>query len=123
MAIQDARANIELTALLASTVYLSLYSVAPTESTDGTELTGNGYARAAITSGQWTITGNTAANNAEIVFPAATGDWAAAVDGAINSAATAGTILRYGVLTASKTIASGETARYSAGAITLTLGA
>jgi hypothetical protein len=65
--------------LLGSTVdgnfYIALYTVAPTDSTAGTEADYTGYARVAVTrdvSG-FDITTNNLSNNAAVTFPACTG--------------------------------------------------
>ena len=57
------------------TLYLGAYTVAPDDTGGGTEVTGNGYARQAITFGAITEVANgpnSMASNADILFPVAT---------------------------------------------------
>lgn len=54
----------------AAVVYLALYSVAPGESGGGTELSGDGYTRTAITFG--VPAGGVIANIVDVLFPTAT---------------------------------------------------
>jgi hypothetical protein len=101
-----------------STVYLALYSTAPTDSTAGTELSGNGYSRQAVTfasAANGTITSNSAAS-----FSTATGDWSPIVATAIVDASTGGNILFYKI-TPPRNIKSGDTLVVESGDITITL--
>jgi hypothetical protein len=92
-----AQSNTTLTASLADTDYLALFSVAPTASTAGTELSGSGYARAAIT---WAAAASAArANSAAIDTATATGNWSAAIAFAVMSAVTGGTLKYFGSMT------------------------
>lgn len=107
--------------------YVALYSAA-TDDTNagGTELTGNGYARVAVSpaAGSWAapgVGGNTT-NAIEIAFPAATGSpWATATHFAIHDAATVGNRYYHGALTASKTAAVGDVIRFAVGALSITV--
>jgi len=101
-----------------TTWFISLYTVAPTDSTAGTEVTGGSYARQAVT---MSVTGDTASNTATIDWPAATASWGTVVAAAIMDASTGGNIIAYGTLTASKTIASGDVFRFPAGDFDVTL--
>lgn len=86
---------------LPATVYVALHSAAPTESTAGTELTGSGYARVAVTnnSTNWPAAASgIKSNGAAIAFPVATGDWVAAVGWGILDASSSGNLLYYGSL-------------------------
>lgn len=104
--------------------HIGLFSAAPTDTTTGTELaigTG-GYARVAITSSFATApSAGSISNSAVITFPTATADWNGGnsiVAFGIFTAATGGTLLRYGTVT--KTIQNGDTASFAVGALTLT---
>src|SRR4051794_8013595 len=108
------------------TYYVALYSVAPTDSTTGTELTGNAYARVAKTNDvtRWGAAGSGGAartNQEVITFPTATGAWSTAVAWALCDASTAGNILIYGDLTTAKTLASGDTASFAIGSLSIAL--
>jgi hypothetical protein len=95
-----------------ASVWLALFSVAPTESAAGTELTGNGYARKQITFAA--PSGGAVANSADIVFgPATGGGWSAAIAVGIFDASTAGTLIAYKTIT-SVTVALGEELKFPA---------
>lgn len=98
--------------------YIALYTVAPTDSTAGTEVTGGSYARQAVT---MSVTGDTASNTAAVEWPEATASWGTVVAAAIMDASTSGNIIAYGALTANKTISSGDVFRFPAGAFDVTL--
>lgn len=98
--------------------YLGLFTAAPGEAGGGTELSGSGYARQAVT---FTVSGNTASNNAAIEFPTATGSWGAITHVAVFDASTAGNMIAYASLTASKTIDTGDVLRVPSGDLDVTL--
>lgn len=98
--------------------YLALYTVAPTDSTSGTEVSGGSYARQAVT---MTVTGDTASNSANVEWPEATASWGTVVAAAVVDASSGGNIIAYGNLTTSKTVGSGDVFRFLAGAFDVTL--
>ena len=75
-----------------ATVYVALYSTAPTAATSGTELSGSGYTRESVTFD--TPTAGTVASNVAVSFGAATADWLPAVAIAVTDASTSGNIMR-----------------------------
>lgn len=101
-----------------STLYLALYTVAPTDTGGGTEVSGGSYARQTVA---FTVSGDTASNNAAVEFPTATGTWGTVVAVGVFDALTSGNLLAYGNLTASKTIASGDVFRVPSGDLDITL--
>ena len=115
-----------------ATWYVALYTVCPTDSTAGTEVTGGSYARVAVTAGLAAFagtqsagsttassgTGGTTSNNAVWTFPTPTAGWGTVVCWAITDAATAGNIWIYSALTVSKTINNGDSVSFAAGAAT-----
>ena len=101
-----------------TTWFIALFTVAPTDSTSGTEVSGGSYARQAVT---MLVTGDTASNTATIDWPAATASWGTVVAAAIMDASTGGNIITYGTLTTSKTISSGDVFRFPAGDFDVTL--
>ena len=117
-----------------TTVYVGLLTAAPTDAGGGTEVAGGSYARVAVTSSlaNWagtqaaasTVassgTSGTTSNNAAITFPAPTANWGVVTHMAVYDAASAGNLLFYAALTASKTINNGDAAP-SFAAATLTL--
>ena len=81
--------------------YLGLFTGAPGEAGGGTELSGDAYVREAVT---FTVSGDTATNNAAVEWPVATGNWGTITHVAIFDALTSGNMIAYATLTASKTI-------------------
>jgi len=98
-------------------VYVGLYNVAPTESTSGTELTGNGYSRQIA---NFAVSSGTALNVDGIGFPA-TGAWLAAKAVAILDASTGGNVLLYKNLGTAKTIGNAETITFAANSISISV--
>jgi len=100
-----------------STIFVGLYTVAPTDSTGGTEVTGGSYIRKAVTFSA--ASAGATSNTADIDFtgmPAAT-----TVAIAVHTAVTAGTMLMYGTLTTNKTTDAGDTLRIAAGDLDISI--
>jgi len=100
-----------------STVFVALYTVAPTDSTNGTEVTGGSYARQAIT---FDAAVNGATQNTSNVdftnMPAVT-----TVAIAVHTASTGGTMLMYGTLTTAKQTDAGDTLRIATGDLDISI--
>lgn len=101
-----------------STVYVALYTVAPTDSSAGTEVTGGGYARQ---SAAFTTTNNQASNTSAIEYPTATAGYGTVVAVAVLDAASSGNMLAYASLSTSKTISTGDVFRIPAGDLDISL--
>lgn len=101
-----------------ATVYAALYTVAPTATTPGTEVSGGSYARQAATFGA--AAAGSISNSGAVTFPVATAAWGTVVAAAICDAAAAGNILYFGNLTASKTVGIGDQLNFAAAALTVT---
>jgi len=100
-----------------STIFVGLYTVAPTDSTSGTEVTGGSYVRKAVTFAS--ASAGATSNTTDIDFtgmPAAT-----TVAIAVHTAVTAGTMLMYGTLTTNKTTDAGDTLRIAAGDLDISI--
>lgn len=98
-------------------VYVGLYTVAPTDSTAGTEVVGGSYARqlATFTAASAGATSNSA--NLDFTgMPACT-----VVAIGISDALTTGNLLVWGTLTANKTLDAGDTLRIAAGDLDITI--
>ncbi len=109
------------TAYVMPTVHVGLLTAAPSDAGGGTEVTGGAYARKATGAVDWAAAASGSAANANVLtFPTATASWGTVTHFALYDAATAGNMLRWAVLTASKTIASGDTASFAAGSLTVT---
>jgi hypothetical protein len=100
------------------TVYVALYTVAPTDSSAGTEVSGGSYARQ---SSAFTTSGNTASNTSAIEYPTATAGYGTVVAVAVLDSLSGGNMLAYAALSANKTIATGDVFRIPAGDLDITL--
>lgn len=101
-----------------ATVYVSLFTVTPSDSGGGTEVTGGSYARVSVTNNatNWpAASGGAKSNGADITFPTATASWGTIVAFGIHDASTAGNLLRWGAVTPNKVIDTGDTARFPTG--------
>ena len=101
--------------------YVALYTAAPSDSGGGTEVSGSGYARQAVTFNAAATPGGTTDNSTAVTFTAAGGSWGTVSHIGIFTALTAGSLLWHGAMTASKTIADGDTLEFAIGNIDLTL--
>jgi hypothetical protein len=102
-----------------STVYVGLYTAAPTDAGGGTEVSGGSYARQAVTLAA--ASNGATQNSADITFPTATADWGTIVAAGLFDAASAGNLLAWNNLTASKTVNSGDTFKITAGSLTISV--
>jgi len=101
-----------------SNVYVGLFTSSPTDADSGTEVSGGSYVRRA---GTFTVSGNTATTTGALEWPTATASWGTITHIGIYDASSAGNLLAWAALTASKTIASGDVFRIPAGDIDITL--
>ena len=100
-----------------ATVYVALYTAAPTDAGGGTEVSGGSYARVAVTNNatNWpAASGGQKSNGTAITFPAATASWGTVLAWGIFDAASGGNLLYYGTLAENKTISTGATASFAA---------
>ena len=106
-----------------ATVYVALYTVAPSDAGGGTEVTGGSYARVTVTNNAVNFpaaTGGLKSNGTEITFVVATASWGTVVAFGIFDALAAGNLLYWATLTANKTIDSGDTAKFAVGDLDIT---
>ena len=101
-----------------SSVFLGLFTTAPTDAGGGTELSGSGYTRKVAS---FTTTGAAATNASAVEFPTATGDWGTIVAVGVFDAASSGNFLGWSNLTSSRTIETGDVFRFPAGDVDITL--
>ena len=105
------------------TIYVALSTLDPTD--DGLGLSepgGNGYSRKQTSAGDWNTASGGALDNAnEIAFNEATGSWGTITHFALMDAASGGNMLAHGALGESKTIGSGDTAKFTAGDLNVSL--
>lgn len=110
----------------ATNVWVGLFTVAPSDSAAGTEVTGGAYARVAVvrTGAGWDAAAGaspaTTSNTGAITFPTASAAWGTVTHFGIFDAATAGNLLYWADLAASKAVGSGDSASFAAGALDVT---
>lgn len=117
-----------------TTVYIGLFTTATADDGTGTEVTGGSYARVQVgpsttawngthgnTTGVSSGTGGLTDNAADITFVTATASWGTVTHVAIMDAVSGGNMLFHGVLTASKTVDNGDTFKFNAGDLDITL--
>lgn len=109
-----------------SVLAVGLFTAAPTDAGGGTEVSGGSYARVSVNpaDANWSApdaTGGVTANVSAVTFPAPTANWGTVTHFAIFDATTAGNMLVYGALTASRVINNGDAApSFAPGALTVT---
>ena len=104
-----------------ATLYVALYTVAPTDTGGGTEVTGGSYVRQ---SGTFTVSGTdptTASNSAAIEYPTATDNYGTVVAVGILDASSSGNLLAYANLDTSKSVTTGDVFRFDTGDLDITL--
>jgi len=110
-------------AYTAPTIYVGLSTADPLDTGAGlAEPSGSAYARVTTSAGNWNVaTGGLIDNAADLTFPQATGSWGTITHFALFDAATSGNMLGHGQLSVAKTINNGDTAKFVAGALDVTL--
>jgi len=108
----------------ARTYTMALYTVAPTETTSGTEVStdGTGYSRQTISFGEATGSGTTPSkvtNDIMVTFGPASSNWGTVTGIAIFD--DLGNMLVYGTLEASQTVATGNKVEFAVGAVEIGL--
>ena len=104
-----------------TTLYVALYTVAPTDTGGGTEVSGGAYARQ---SGAFTVSGTnptTASNTGAVEYPTATANYGTVVAVGIFDALSSGNLLAYANLTTSKVVSTGDVFRFNTGDLDVTL--
>ena len=88
-----------------TTWYVALFTTATTDAGGGTEVSGGSYARQAVT---FSVTGDTASNTGNVLFPVATAAWGTITHVAVYDSLTTGNSLFHGAATSSKVIDTGD---------------
>ena len=102
-----------------TTVYAALFDVDPgDDGASGTEHSGAGYARQAVTFGA--PADGTGSNSGKVTYPTATADWGQTGGWALFDAVTAGNILFHGSLETSKYVSEGQTPEFETGDLEIT---
>jgi hypothetical protein len=102
-----------------TTVYVGLFTTAPTDTTSGTEVSGGSYARQVLSVS--TASDGVVTSDADVTFPQATASWGTIVALGVHDALSSGNLLMYTDLTTSKTIDDGDILKVSTGSLTVTL--
>jgi hypothetical protein len=116
----------KVTYVAPTTVYVAIFTVAPTSAGGGTEATGGSYARSPMTNNltNWpAATGGgpgNKSNGTPITFPTATAAWGTVTAFGIFDAASAGNLLYWGNLTTARAVALGDTPSFAATALVIT---
>ena len=107
-----------------ATIYFALYTVAPSDSGGGTEVTGGSYARKAVTNNTTNFPnasgGSKSVPGAAFDFVTATANWGTVVAFSMMDASTAGNFLYWADLATNKAVNDGDIARFEASSITVT---
>ena len=109
-----------------TTLAVALFTAAPSDAGGGTEVTGGRYARVSVNplDANWTAASSTdgvTTNASAITFAAPTANWGTVTHFAIYDATSAGNLLVWGALTASRVISNGDAApSFAAGALAIT---
>lgn len=103
------------------TLYYALFVVSPSDPGGGTEVSGSGYARVALTANFSNIRGTdggnvagsngtsgTVSNAVDVTFPSPTASWGTVLAMAVFDAASGGNMLCYGAVSPPKVVNSGD---------------
>jgi len=101
--------------------YVALYTAAPSDSGGGTQVSTGGYARQSVTFGAASSPGGTTSNTNTVSFTASGASYGTVTHIGIFDNVSGGNLLWHGSMTASKTVADGDTLEFSIGNIDLTL--
>lgn len=117
---RDAALNIFRGVTLAGiTPRVGLYTVAPTQSTAGTEVTGGSYARESVTFGA--PSGGVITNSAQVNLPTPSANWGTVVAHGLSDAASAGNLLTFAAVSPSQVVNTGNADFFAASALTVTV--
>lgn len=95
------------------TVYVALYTVAPTVSGGGTEVSGGAYARQTVSLSA-PVNGQLA-STADVLFPVATAAWGTVTSFAILDASSGGNMLYFSNLSTPRTVLASDQIRFPTG--------
>lgn len=106
-----------------ATVYVALFTSAPSDAGGGTEVAGGSYARAAVTNNAANFPAAAAgqkSNGAVITFAQATSAWGTVTHWALFDALAGGNMLHWGACNTPKTIANGDQPQINVGGLVIT---
>lgn len=100
-----------------SVVYVALYTVAPTDSSGGTEVTGGSYARQTATFSS--ASGGATSNSTNIDFTSMPASTVVAIG--VHDALSSGNLLVHGTLSSNKALDAGDTLRIATGDLDISI--
>jgi hypothetical protein len=106
-----------------ATVYIALYTIAPTDAGGGTEVVGGSYERATVLNDatHWPAAVNgEKSNGQEVIYVETTADWGMTVAFGVHDALAGGNFMQWGDLAVSKDIRSGTTPKFAPGDLVFT---
>lgn len=103
-----------------ATVYVALYTSDPTVNDVGVEVSGGGYARQSCAFSA--PSAGVSTNSADITFPVATSSYGTVTHFGIRDASTAGNLLYFAPLSASKTVSTDNQLLIKAGQLSVAMG-
>ena len=101
--------------------FVALYTAAPSDSGGGTEVSGSGYSRQAVTFDAASSPDGVTNNTGAVTFTASGGSWGTITHIGIFDASTSGNLLWHGALTTPRTVNDTDTLTFAIGAIELEL--
>lgn len=108
-----------------ATLHIALFTTAPADDgTGGTEVSGNAYARVAVTNNATNFpasSGGAKSNGTVIQFATATGSWGTVLAFGVYDAASGGNLLSVGTLGTSKAVGNGDAPKFPIGDLVITL--
>lgn len=109
--------------IASTSMWMGLFTAAPSDASGGTEATGGSYARKST--GAWstcTDSGGSIYNVATITYATASNTWGSSLThfAMLDDSAT-GNMLCWGTLTAARTIATNDVAAFAVGSVTISL--
>jgi hypothetical protein len=103
-------------------VWVALFTAAPSDTGGGTEATGGSYARKSTAGSDWAAaSGGATSNAAAITFVTPTGSWGTITHFALMDASTSGNMLAWAPLTTPQAVGTGNTVSFAIGDLDITL--
>ncbi len=102
-----------------STIFMALFTSSPTDANTGTEVSGSGYSRQAITFGA--ASGGSISNNSAEAFTASGGNFGTITHVGFYDASSGGNLLFWGSLVTPRIVNNGETINFGVGSLVITM--
>jgi hypothetical protein len=103
-------------------IWIALFTAAPSDTGGGTEATGGSYARKSTAGADWAAASGGATSNANaITFVTPTGSWGTVTHFALMDASTAGNMIAWAPLTTPQAVGTGNTVSFAVGELDITL--